>query len=431
MTNFNNSLLRFCCLLSSSLYVVLEARHYSFPTATAIISPSNSTTKLVFPLIHSLRPSHNIPNAITSNFPNQANYEIDVSQIIPDEEGMGFLVNILIGEPSVPVLLSMDTGSSLTWVQCLRCAGCTPAAPIYNPVVSSTYKPLLCRSKSQCLYHSEFSNCRGDYRCTYDVNYMDASASSGVLALEKFTFATSTGAASVFSDLAFGYGLESSGNLNGVNGILGLQVLNEGSLLPRVGNKFSYCLGNISDLNYPHSRLVLGSGIHDGFTTPLSILQGHYAVSLRGIGVGGKNLNIFNGRGFDYKMLVDSGTTLTYLERGVYEKVRGEVGGLLDERLRRFDTGGADILCYWGDLRRDLEGFPLITLVLEEGVQVYLGTESVFRRVNDTVFCLAMAVTTSRFGIIGAYAQQYYNIGFDVDAKRISFLSIECKLLDD
>ncbi|GER36665.1 Core-2/I-branching beta-1,6-N-acetylglucosaminyltransferase family protein, partial [Striga asiatica] len=422
-TNSINSLQTFCCILAS-MFLALEARRYSFPTTTAVINPSNNTTKLILPLIHRhaiLRP---FPNTTTSNSTNHANYnnslsrDIDVrSLLIPDQEAMGFLVNISIGEPSVPQLLALDSGSSLTWVQPLMCRGCTPAqGPIYDPGASSTYKPLSCASLYQCIQHSEFSNCRKDSRCTYSVDYLDTSHSTGVLALEKFTFVTSEGGTSVISDLAFGYGHESTGNLQRVSGILGLQVLNEHSLVSRLGNRFSYCLGNISDPNYPYSRLALGSGaVIEGFSTPLRFLQDGYVVSLRGISMGGKNLDIFKENGFEYQMLVDTGSTLISLERGAYEEVSGAVGELLDERLSRF---GTDRLCYLGDLRRDLEGFPLVTLLLEEGAEVYLGVESIFRRENDEVFCLAMKVAISGNNIIGAYAQQYYNVGFDLDAKR-------------
>ncbi|CAA0821468.1 Eukaryotic aspartyl protease family protein [Striga hermonthica] len=411
------------------MFLTLEARRYSFPTAEPIINPSKSTTKLILPLIHRgaiLRP---FPNIITSSLTNQANIDIR-SLLIPDQEAMGFLVNISIGEPPVPQLLSLDSGSSLTWVQPLMCRGCTPAqGPIYDPGASSTYKPLSCTSLSQCTQYSDFSTCRQDSRCTFSVNYLDTSHSAGVLALEKFTFVTSEGGASVISDLAFGYGHESSGNLQRETGILGLQVLNEHSLVSRLGNRFSYCFGNISDPNYPYSRLALGSGaVIEGFSTPLRFLQGHYAVGLRGISMGGKNLDIFKGHGFEYQMLVDSGSTLISLERGAYEEVSGAVGELLDERLSRYR---ADMLCYWGDLRRDLEGFPLVTLLLEEGAEVYLGVESIFRRQNDGVFCLAMEVASAGINIIGAYAQQYYNVGFDLDAKRVTFMSTECELLDD
>ncbi|KAL3642821.1 hypothetical protein CASFOL_013636 [Castilleja foliolosa] len=419
---------RHCFILSLTFLVLIK---YIFSTT---FSASNHT-KLVFNLVHRdailhrpfTNPNHSIFNTSLSRDDIRG-------PLLPDQNGATFLVNISIGEPPIPQLLAMDTGSSLTWIQRPVCTGCTLASgPIYHPKTSSTFKTLTCGSINQCQSYIDSTNCGPESQCTYSVRYLDESVSKGIVAFEKFTLVTSMDGEWEVPDLVFGFGLESNGLLDRLSGILGLQVLNEHSLVSRVGNKFSYCIGNISDPLYAYNRLMLGEGaVIEGYSTPLRIWRGHYVVSLEGISVGKMELKIKTQRDFDFQVVVDSGTTLTYLERSVFEQMRREVARLLDGRLLRVIVNdNEDRLCYRGDLGRDLGGFPIVTLRLAEGAEVYLGAESVFRRVADNIFCMAVDVSVSEVNIIGVLAQQYYNVGFDLNAMRVSFMSIECELLDD
>ncbi|KAL6521272.1 hypothetical protein OROGR_017841 [Orobanche gracilis] len=427
-----------------SVSLTLLVLKVSFSTALPVVSASSNTTKLVLQLVHRdaisiSRPFKNtnlVISDLTDHAFNTSSSRDEIrGPLFPDQEGSIFLVNISIGEPQIPQLLAMDTGSSLTWVQPPLCKGCTPtSSPIYDPETSSTSKTVSCDSNAKCLNHTEFSNCGHESQCLYSVRYLDDSISTGIIALDKFTFVTSTGGEWVIPDLVFGYCQESSGNLNRLGGILGLQVFNNYSLVSRLGNKFSYCLGNISNPYYAYNRLTLGEGaVIEGYSTPIKTWQGHYVVSLKGISVGGKQLKI-NQQEFDFNVVVDSGSTLTYLTRSAYEELVQEVRGLLDGRLKRVAGDGyADRrACYWGDLGRDLKGrFPIVTLSLAEGAEIYLDVESVFRRAGDNAFCMAVDVSESGINIIGVIAQQYYNVGFDLNAMRVSFRSIECELLED
>ncbi|GFQ05487.1 aspartic proteinase cdr1 [Phtheirospermum japonicum] len=388
-------------------------------TACSSFTNTTGTAKLALKLIH----QHGLSDSAIDDSQND-----DIrAPVIPAEDGSIFLVNISIGEPPVPQLMAMDTGSHLIWVHCNTCNGCNN---IFDPEKSSTYTELS-NSRSQCQNYIDASHCGQEYKCKYSVSYLDGSISKGNLALEKFTFVTSTGGEWDIPDLVFGYGLESSGNLNRMSGIVGLQIFNKNSLVSRVGNKFSYCIGNISDPHYAYNRLTLGEGaVLEGYSAPLGIWEGHYVVSLKGIRVGEKQINISQEE-LDFKVVIDSGSTLIHLHRSVVEQMRQEVRHLLDSHLRRVIVNGKDDLCYQGDLRRDLGGFPMVTLRLAEGAEIYLNVESVFRRVTDNVFCMAVDVSVAGVNIIGVYAQQYYNIGFDLNAMRVSFMSIECELLDD
>ncbi|KAI3443425.1 hypothetical protein Pfo_000090 [Paulownia fortunei] len=333
--------------------------------------------------------------------------------VIPMEDGSIFLVNISIGEPPIPQLMAMDTGSQLIWVHCTHCDGCNN---IFDPKKSSTYTKLSSDSP-QCT-NSVYDHQEQESQCSYGIRYEDQSTSTGILALEKFTFVTSTGGTVEVPDVVFGCALDTSGTVRDLNGILGLEAPNKYYFAARTGNKFSYCIGNISDTQYMYNQLILGDGaVLQGDSTPMQTRDRHYVVTLEGISVGEKQLTI-NQEEFHYNVTIDSGTTYTQLVKSAYEPLMAEVKNLMNGMLKPVEVRNAENqLCYLGNLEQDLKGFPIVTLHLAEGTEIDLDVEGMFQRSSDgSAFC--MAVVESRENIIGVRAQQYYNVGFDLDAKR-------------
>ncbi|KAL7137070.1 hypothetical protein ABFS83_10G069500 [Erythranthe nasuta] len=356
--------------------------------------------------------------------------------LVPYERGLLFLVNISIGEPPIPQLLAMDTGSSLTWLHPHLCTGCNPLAnraPLNDPKRSSTCTKLSCDFKYQCQEYFDNADCSQEsYQCTYKIEYIDGSYARGIIVSEKFMFATSDDGTSAIPDLLFGCGLESRGNVLRLNGILGLSNLNGHSLVSRVGKKFSYCIGNISDPYYTYNQLVLGEGaVLEGESTRLGIRHGHYVVSIRGISVGETKLE-FNEQEFYYNVVIDSGSTLTSLKRSAFEPLKEAVVNMLDGLIEPVIIKGFEERpCYRGDLVRDLKGFPTVTLHLDEETELSLDVEGMFQRIGSDLFCMAVVASTNGINIIGVLAQQYYNVGFDLNEMKVSFLKIECELLED
>lgn len=320
----------------------------------------------------------------------------------------------------------MDTGSQLIWVHCAICDGCNN---IFDPKRSSTYNKLSSDSP-QCT-NFVYGRQEQESQCWYGIRYEDQSTSSGILALEKFTFVTSTGGTVEVPDVVFGCALDTAGSLRDLDGILGLEAPNEYYFAARTGNKFSYCIGNISDSQYMYNQLILGDGaIIQGDSTPMQTKDHHYVVSMEGISVGEKQLTI-NQQEFRYNVAIDSGTTYTKLMKSAYVPLMAEVKNLINGVLKPIKVRNAENqLCYLGNLEQDLKGFPIVTLHLAEGTDLDLNVEGMFQRSSDgSAFC--MAVVESIENIIGIMAQQYYNVGFDLDAKRVSFQRIDCELLED
>ncbi|KAL7096320.1 hypothetical protein ACP275_10G072800 [Erythranthe tilingii] len=330
----------------------------------------------------------------------------------------------------------MDTGSPLTWLHPHLCTGCNPPAnraPLDDPKSSSTCTSLSCDFKYQCQQYFDDTDCSQEsFRCTYNIVYMDGSYARGIIATEKFTFDTSDGGISAIPDLVFGCGTESHGMVLRLNGILGLSNLNGHSLVSRVGKKFSYCIGNISDPYYMYNQLVLGEGaVLDGDSTGLDIRNDQYVVSIQGISVGEKKLE-FNKQEFHYNIVIDSGSTLTSLQRSAFEALKDEVVNILADAMQpEIIEGFEELPCYRGDMVRDLKGFPRVTLHFDGETELSLNVEGMFHRIRSDVFCMAVVVSEDETNIIGVLAQQYCNIGFDLNEMKVRFWKIDCELLED
>ncbi|KAL0308300.1 UNVERIFIED_CONTAM: hypothetical protein Sradi_5772300 [Sesamum radiatum] len=179
--------------------------------------------KLSFPdhAIQAINSSRTCPDNYSNTKISRSSVSLhDISvPVVPMEDGSIFLVNISIGEPPLPQLLAMDTGSQLIWVHCTHCEGCNN---VFDPKLSSTYTQLSSNSP-ECdkFVHSHHDQ---ESQCSYAIRYNDESTSRGVLAMEKFTFVTSTGGTVEVPDIVFGCALATKGSVGDLNGILGLEA---------------------------------------------------------------------------------------------------------------------------------------------------------------------------------------------------------------
>lgn len=226
------------------------------------------------------------------------------------------------------------------------------------------------------------------------------------------------------------------------NGVFGLGAGRETSLITQLGSQFSYCVGNIMDPHYPYNQLSLGDGaIMEGDSTPLESSHGRYYITLEGISIEGKLLEIDRrifGRTamVDNGVILDSGTTYTWLAQDAYNALSEEVQSLFREMLQRY-KGMPNQLCYIGRVREDLSGFPAVTFHFANGAQLVLDTQSMFLHIAPRVFCLAMGSSavngdnSKNLSVIGIMAQQNYNVGYDIGQNKLYFQRIDCELLED
>ncbi|KAE8700028.1 Aspartic proteinase nepenthesin-1 [Hibiscus syriacus] len=211
-----------------------------------------------------------------------------------------YLMYLSIGTPPKSYYAIMDTGSDLIWIQCKPCSQCyQQSAPIFDPKKSSTYAKLPCKSHlCKALAQATCGN-----GCQYTYSYGDYSSSQGVMSTETLTFGKV-----LVPKIGFGCGEDNEGEgfLQGA----GLVGLGRGalSLVSQLKEpKFSYCLVPFDDTKKTIILLPSTHGISVG-KTRLPIDKSSFA--LRADGTGG--------------LIIDSGTTITYLEENAFHEVKKE-----------------------------------------------------------------------------------------------------------
>ncbi|CAN1809538.1 Aspartic proteinase CDR1 [Linum perenne] len=302
------------------------------------------------------------------------------TKLIPGSNILAFFLNISLGDPPLPQLVLMDTGSDFLWVKCKPCnVECKhgPGDPeIYDPAKSKTSYELPCRV--------------GCDACT---DYVDGRVSEGTYVTEKLTFQTSNNDRSKVSVPNILFGCSTYTTVRGhkvmdkhFSGIIGLGPVRDPtaelgypSLVSDLGNKFSYCTGRLSDRYYPYNQISFGGKSHlIGLSTPFNVDTGYYFVNLVNISLGGQ----------------------------LYE------------------------LCYKGSMDIHAYGFPELGYHFQDGAELLVNRIGLFVQVYDDIFCFVLQRTTDYdFSVIGMTAQQGHNIGFDIQNKRIYFQDIHCSHL--
>ncbi|XP_010541128.1 PREDICTED: aspartyl protease UND-like [Tarenaya hassleriana] len=393
----------------------------AFSSLLLLMIQSKTEAGMVVKLLHS------------NSFNNDVTHDAVSPVMSRRRRSISYYATISIGDPPVPHLLQIDTTSALLWLQCRPCSHCyRQRYPIFDPEISYTYKNQPCEPSYTypILVPDEKT-----ISCTYTDEY----GSSGTLATETLTFQTTYGdVVSTLDDVVFGCGHDNYGNLaNGLSGILGLSH-NNLSIIHRFGSRFSYCFGNASDSSYTDSILALGEdeAVIMGDKTPLEIFRGLYYVTLEGISIGEIMLAIepsvfqrkIDGR---HGTLIDTGSTLVYLFREAYEPVGKEIRNVLEKKFMKTRLHSRRLMCYHGNIRRDLTGFPVLTFHFSGGAELSMDKESLFFMNGPDTFCLSIALAKNMLdaNIIGAVAQQFYNVGYDLQALVVSFHKIDCSVL--
>ncbi|KAK4717404.1 hypothetical protein R3W88_015742 [Solanum pinnatisectum] len=352
-----------------------------------------------------------------------------------------FLMQISIGSPSESYNAIMDTGSDLIWTQCKPCKECfDQSTPIFDPSKSSTFEKISCSNKlCEAL---PMSSC-GDSNCEYMYTYGDYSSSEGFLASETFTF----GKVSI-PNVAFGCGNDNEGS--GFSQGAGLVGLGRGplSLVSQLHmSTFSYCLTSINvedaDSKSSSSTLLMGSSMAPHhynnnniiITTPLvknPTQPSFYYLSLKGISVGDTQLAIKNytfslNKDGSGGMIIDSGTTITYLQETAFTLLKKEFSSQINLSVDDSSSTGLD-LCF--KLPSNTNNIQVPKLIFHfEGADMDLPAENYM--IADSrmgIACLAMG-SSSGMSIFGNVQQQNMMVIHDLDKETLSFVPTQCDKL--
>jgi len=343
-----------------------------------------------------------------------------------------FLMKLAIGTPPETYSAILDTGSDLIWTQCKPCTQCFhQSTPIFDPKKSSSFSKLSCSSQlCEALPQSSCNN-----GCEYLYSYGDYSSTQGILASETLTF----GKASV-PNVAFGCGADNEGS--GFSQGAGLVGLGRGplSLVSQLKEpRFSYCLTTVDDTKT--STLLMGSlaSVNASSsaikTTPLIHSPAHpsfYYLSLEGISVGDTRLPIKKST-FSLQddgsggLIIDSGTTITYLEESAFNLVAKEFTAKINLPVDSSGSTGLDV-CF--TLPSGSTNIEVPKLVFHfDGADLELPAENYM--IGDSsmgVACLAMG-SSSGMSIFGNVQQQNMLVLHDLEKETLSFLPTQCDLL--
>ncbi|GJN22063.1 hypothetical protein PR202_gb09594 [Eleusine coracana subsp. coracana] len=340
--------------------------------------------------------------------------------------GVGnYVTRMGLGTPATSYVMVVDTGSSLTWLQCSPCmVSChRQAGPVFNPKASSSYASVSC-SSSQCgdLTSATLNPaaCSSSNVCIYQASYGDSSFSVGYLSKDTVSF----GSTSV-PNFYYGCGQDNEGLFGRSAGLMGL-ARNKLSLLyqlaPKLGYSFSYCLPTSSSSGY----LSIGSYNPGQYAyTPMvssSLDDSLYFIKLTGITVAGKPLAVSTSAYSSLPTIIDSGTVITRLPTGVYSALSKAVAAAM----RGTPSAPAfSILdtCFQGQAAR-LRA-PAVSMVFAGGAALKLAPRNLLVDVDDSTTCLAFAPARSA-AIIGNTQQQTFSVVYDVKSNRIGFAAGGC-----
>ncbi|KAG8063597.1 hypothetical protein GUJ93_ZPchr0003g18367 [Zizania palustris] len=356
-----------------------------------------------------------------------------------------YTVHMAVGTPPQPVRLILDTGSDLTWTQCLPCPGCfNQTLPYFNSSRSSTFAFLPCDS-TPC-QHLDFTSCGNskylpNQTCVYIYNYGDTSVSTGLLNKDTFTFGVS--GRSSLPGMAFGCGLFNrlfftNQTNTGVAGF-GRGPLSLPSQL-RVGN-FSHCFTAVTGskpstvmLDLPDHLYRKGrDAVH---TTPLvqnPVYPSFYYLSLKGITVGSTMLPVpesefalrNDGTG---GTVIDSGTSITTFPPRVYRLLRDAFAEQMKLPMVPSNmTGG--LTCFSAP-RRSKPHVPKLVLHFEDAKMDLPRNNYVyeFEDEGDNFICLAIT-EGDEMSTIGNYQQQNMHVLYDLQHNKLSFVPAHCDKL--
>ncbi|KAI8569294.1 hypothetical protein RHMOL_Rhmol02G0267900 [Rhododendron molle] len=342
--------------------------------------------------------------------------------------GVGeYLMNFSIGTPPKSYYGIMDTGSDLIWTQCQPCLECVPQpVPLFDPKKSSSFSNVSCSSKL-CLV-LPYSDCNQFNGCVYAYGY-GSGFTLGFLGTETFAFEKVS-----VPKIAFGCGIFNLG-AGFTEGLIGL---GRGplSLISQLGEpEFSYCLTSFGETK--PSTLLIGSqnpsgGVVEIKITPLiqnPLIPTFYYLSLEGITIGSTKLPINKttfalGADGSGGLIIDSGTTFTYLAQSAYNLVRKEfISQVKLPVVDAFDSTGLD-LCF--ELPSDPSSVKIPSLVFHfTDADLGFPTEN-YMLSNSSIMCLAIVGSGGTFSIFGNVQQQNILVVYDLHEETLSFQATEC-----
>lgn len=354
--------------------------------------------------------------------------------------GVGnYYTRIGLGTPPTYYPVVVDTGSSLSWIQCQPClVYCHPqAAPLFNPSASHTYQTLSCETNDCSSLKDATLNspmCTSSDKCVYTATYGDQSFSRGYLSKDSLTFGSET-----LPSFVFGCGQNNDGLFGKSAGLVGLaksslSMLSQ--LSTKYGKGFSYCLPSSSPLGKTGGGGYLSIGTTasssaSSFTPLLSDSRDPslYFLKIYAITVSGKPLAV-TAAGYSVPTIIDSGTTISRLSAPVYGALREELVKIISSKYKLSESFSILDTCFAGTAAEIATVVPAVEMRFEGGAELKLAAKNVMLEVENGRTCLSFAANSDirdSIAIIGNQQQQTIEVVYDLANSRIGFGAAGCR----
>ncbi|TKY53145.1 Aspartic proteinase nepenthesin-2 [Spatholobus suberectus] len=450
----------------------------SIITFTSSSTPDTITLPLspLFAKHPSSRPFHALQLAVSTSItrarhlknhkPNVDNNPPPLKTPVHPKSYGGYSIDLKFGTPPQTFSFVLDTGSTLVWLPCSShylCSKCnsfpntTKTTPTFIPRTSSSSKFVGCRNpkcawvfgpnvRSRCCQQNA-ANCSRNCPA-YTVQY-GLGSTAGFLLSENLNFP-----GKIVPDFLVGCSVVSVYQPAGIAGFgRGPESVPSQMNLTR----FSYCLPSHRLDDSPASgELVLESASSGGDSktdgvgyTPFRknpssknpMFGAYYYVTLGKIVVGEKRVRVpkrllepdANGDGGS---IVDSGSTLTFMERPIYDLVAQEFGRQVNyTRAREVERQSGLSPCFVVS-GAGTASFPELGFEFRGGAKMRLPLTNYFSLVGKSdVACLTI-VSDDVAGpagaggpavILGNYQMQNFYVVYDLENERFGFQSQSCK----
>ncbi|KAF8701233.1 hypothetical protein HU200_033719 [Digitaria exilis] len=341
-----------------------------------------------------------------------------------DGDGGAYDMEFSIGTPPQKLTAIVDTGSDLIWTKCGACTSCEPrGSPSYYPNNSSSFSKQPCSARlcRVLLYSMNVATCgAGGEECDYMYDYTFPNYTQGYLASETFTLG-----GDAVPGIGFGCTNMSEGFNGTASGVVGLSRSPVSLVSQLNASAFLYCLtrdaSKTSPLLFGSSSLLTGAGVQ---STPLTSdpSDSIYSVYLHNISIGDVTT-------YDYGLryvLVDSSTTLTYLEDPLYSDAKNAV--LLQTDLARAPDRDGFEACYVAPSDGTSLDKAVPSMVLHfDGADMALPVGNYFVDVGDGVVCWVVQLSPYwDQSIIGNAMQVDFHVMYDVNNSVLSFQPANC-----
>jgi hypothetical protein len=338
-------------------------------------------------------------------------------------DSLQYVITVRLGSPGVTQTVLMDTGSDVSWVQCVPCSKCYPQAdPLFDPRSSSTYSPFPCGSVA-CAQLGLDGGCSTSAQCQYIVRYGDGSNTTGTYSSDTLALGTDA----LVQGFEFGCSHLESSFEHKIAGLVGLGG-DVQSLVSQTaatfGSAFSYCLPPTAATS---GFLTLGADAANSaafVVTPMHRSLRYptfYFVLLEAIAVGGTVLDVPPSV-FSAGSIMDSGTIITRLPATAY----AALSRAFRAGMRQYPAAAPSVEIF--DTCFDFSGHstvtvPAVSLVFSGGTVVNLDSSGIILG-----GCLAFAPNNndSSVGIIGNVQQRTFEVLHDVRNGAIGFRAGAC-----